>query len=70
MSRPAILMWGFAGNSFAFPHHKQQGTTVLMATHDRGLIEQHHYREIVLSRGELLKGGDASVKLKMERTLS
>jgi cell division transport system ATP-binding protein len=47
-----------------------RGTTVLMATHDRGLIEQHHYREIVLSRGELLKGGDASVKLKMERTLS
>jgi len=47
-----------------------RGATVLMATHDRGLIEQHHYREIVLSRGELLKGGDASVKLKMERTLS
>ncbi|MGB7567620.1 MAG: cell division ATP-binding protein FtsE [Chitinivibrionales bacterium] len=47
-----------------------RGTTVLMATHDRALIEQHHYREIVLSRGALLKGGDASVKLKMERTFS
>ena len=47
-----------------------RGATVLMATHDRGLIEQHHYREIVLSRGALLKGGDASVKLKMERTFS
>jgi cell division transport system ATP-binding protein len=45
-----------------------RGTTVLMATHDRGLIEQHHYREIVLSRGALLKGGDASVKLKLGRT--
>ena len=47
-----------------------RGTTVIMATHDRGLIERHHYREIVLSRGELLKGGDGSVKLKMERTFS
>ena len=33
-----------------------------------GLIEQHHYREIVLSRGAFLKGGDASVKLKLGRT--
>lgn len=39
------------------------GTTVLMATHDRHLIEQHHYREIVLSHGALVKGGDSLVKL-------
>jgi cell division transport system ATP-binding protein len=44
-----------------------RGTTVLMATHDRNLIEQHHYREIVLSRGHLVKGGDAIAKIAPER---
>ncbi len=39
------------------------GTTVLMATHDRNLIEHHHYREIVLSRGQLVSGGDAQMKI-------
>jgi len=43
------------------------GTTVLMATHDRNLIEQHHYRELVLSHGKLIKGGDSLVKLDSGR---
>jgi cell division transport system ATP-binding protein len=46
------------------------GTTVLMATHDRNLIEQYHYREIVLSHGKLVKGQDSNVKLEMGRTLT
>jgi cell division transport system ATP-binding protein len=41
------------------------GTTVLMATHDLNLIEPYHYRRLVLSRGTLVKGGDATVKPKV-----
>jgi len=40
------------------------GTTVLLATHDLHLIESFHYRRLVLNRGTLVKGGDASVKPK------
>lgn len=40
------------------------GTTVLMSTHDLNLIEPYHYRRLVLSRGSLVKGGDATVKPK------
>jgi cell division transport system ATP-binding protein len=41
------------------------GTTVVMATHDLHLIEPYHYRRLVLSRGSLLKGGDATIKPKV-----
>jgi len=44
------------------------GTTVIMATHDRNLIERHHYRELVLSHGTLVKGGDSMIKLDAGRT--
>lgn len=40
------------------------GTTVIMATHDLQLISPYHYRHLILSRGTLIKGGDASVKPK------
>jgi ABC-type ATPase involved in cell division len=40
-----------------------------MATHDRNLIEHHHYREIVLSRGQLVKGGDALMKCETGRLI-
>ncbi|NLP02590.1 MAG: cell division ATP-binding protein FtsE [Fibrobacter sp.] len=40
------------------------GTTVIMATHDLQLIKPYHYRQLILSRGSLIKGGDASVKPK------
>jgi cell division transport system ATP-binding protein len=44
-----------------------RGATVLMATHDRNLIDQRHYREIVLSRGQLIKGGDEFMKFNTGR---
>jgi cell division transport system ATP-binding protein len=34
-----------------------QGTTVLVATHDRGLIEAHPARTLVLDRGQLVHDG-------------
>ena len=40
------------------------GTTVIMATHDLHLIKPYHYRQLILSDGTLIKGGDASVKPK------
>jgi len=40
------------------------GTTVIMATHDMGLIAPYHYRVIELSRGTLIKGADATLKPK------
>jgi len=40
------------------------GTTVIMSTHDLNLIEPYHYRRLVLSRGCLIKGSDATVKPK------
>jgi cell division transport system ATP-binding protein len=43
------------------------GTTVIMATHDIHLIEQYHYRRLVLSEGTLIGGQDASVKPKFWR---
>jgi cell division transport system ATP-binding protein len=52
-----------------FQRINSQGTTVLMATHDRKLIEHHHYREIVLSRGQLVKGGDALGKFESGRSI-
>jgi cell division transport system ATP-binding protein len=53
-----------------FQRINSRGTTVLMATHDRNLIEHHHYREIVLSRGQLIKGGDALMKFEGGRIYS
>jgi cell division transport system ATP-binding protein len=50
-----------------FQRVNSRGTTVIMATHDRNLIEQHHYREIVLFRGHLIKGGDALMKMETGR---
>jgi cell division transport system ATP-binding protein len=44
------------------------GTTVIMATHDRNLIESQHYREIALSAGKLVKGGDSVLKLETGRS--
>jgi cell division transport system ATP-binding protein len=44
------------------------GTTVIMATHDRNLIERHHYREICLSAGKIVKGGESYIKMDKERT--
>jgi len=41
------------------------GTTILMSTHDLNLIEPYHYRRLVLSRGFLVKGGDATIKPKV-----
>jgi cell division transport system ATP-binding protein len=40
------------------------GTTVIMATHDLQLIEQYHYRRIMLDRGCVVGGSNASVKPK------
>ncbi len=40
------------------------GTTVIMATHDLHLIENYHYRRLVLERGALIKGGNSTVKPK------
>jgi cell division transport system ATP-binding protein len=44
------------------------GTTVIMATHDLHCIERYHYRQLVLHRGKLIRGGDASVKPKVAMT--
>lgn len=41
------------------------GTTVIMATHDLHLIEPYHYRQLILSRGTLVQGGDATLKPKI-----
>jgi cell division transport system ATP-binding protein len=41
------------------------GTTVIVSTHDTYLIEQFHYRQIVLSRGMLVKGGNTAIKPKL-----
>jgi cell division transport system ATP-binding protein len=40
------------------------GTTVIMATHDVHLIKPYPYRRIVLDRGVLVQGGNATVKPK------
>ncbi len=40
------------------------GTTVIMATHDLNLIEQYHYRRLILDRGTLVKGGNTTIKPK------
>ncbi|NLE01720.1 MAG: cell division ATP-binding protein FtsE [Fibrobacter sp.] len=45
------------------------GTTVIMSTHDLNLIEPYHYRRLELSRGCLVKGGDASVKPKFSGSM-
>jgi cell division transport system ATP-binding protein len=46
------------------------GTTVLMATHDTYLIQTYHYRELVLDRGCLVRGGDSTVRPKTGRTFA
>ncbi len=46
------------------------GTTVIMATHDQNLIEQYHYRRLVLDRGSLIKGGDSTVKPKEWKSIA
>ncbi len=40
------------------------GTTVVLATHDENLIQRYHYRQLVLHRGLLVKGGNQSIKPK------
>lgn len=40
------------------------GTTVIMATHDLNFIKQYHYRQLILSQGELISGHDSSCKPK------
>jgi len=46
------------------------GTTVLMATHDIYLIEAFHYRELVLDKGQVVRGGDSTVRPKTGRTFA
>jgi cell division transport system ATP-binding protein len=46
------------------------GTTVLMATHDFYLMQTYHYREIVLDRGCLVRGGDSTVRPKTGRAFA
>jgi cell division transport system ATP-binding protein len=46
------------------------GTTVLMATHDLYLIQTCHYRELVLDKGCLVRGGDSTVRPKTGRTFA
>ncbi|HMD69515.1 MAG TPA: cell division ATP-binding protein FtsE [Chitinivibrionales bacterium] len=46
------------------------GTTVIMATHDEFLKRQYHYRELVLDRGALVRGGDTTVRPKIGRTFA
>ena len=43
------------------------GTTVIMATHDIHLMEPYHYRELVLDRGALVRGQDATMRPKTGR---
>jgi cell division transport system ATP-binding protein len=43
------------------------GTTVIVATHDPMLIDRYHYRQLVLQRGSLIKGGNTSIKPKIWR---
>jgi cell division transport system ATP-binding protein len=43
------------------------GTTVMVATHDTHLIDRYHYRQLVLHRGRLIKGGNQSIKPKTWR---
>ncbi|MGB4599952.1 MAG: cell division ATP-binding protein FtsE [Trichlorobacter sp.] len=43
-----------------FKEANVKGTTVVVATHDRRLIEQAHYRTIRLQAGELAGDGEAS----------
>jgi cell division transport system ATP-binding protein len=38
------------------------GTTVVMSTHDTTFVERTHYREIVLQRGKIIKGGGSRVR--------
>jgi cell division transport system ATP-binding protein len=46
------------------------GTTVLMATHDVYLMQTYHYRELVLDRGCLVRGGDSTLRPKTGRTFA
>jgi cell division transport system ATP-binding protein len=41
------------------------GTTVIVSTHDTYLLEQYHYRQLVLHRGTLVRGGNPTIKPKM-----
>jgi cell division transport system ATP-binding protein len=41
------------------------GTTVIVSTHDTNLIDQSHYRQLVLHRGALVKGQNLTVKPKL-----
>lgn len=43
-----------------FKEANVRGTTVVVATHDRRLIEQSHYRIIKLQHGELADAGEAA----------
>lgn len=41
-----------------FEEFNRVGVTVLMATHDTGLIARRHYRVLTLSQGRMLGGHD------------
>ncbi len=41
------------------------GTTVIMSTHDLQLIKPYHYRTIELNQGIIIKGGDSTLKPKV-----
>lgn len=45
------------------------GTTVIVATHDLNIIEKYHYRQLVLHRGFLTKGGNSTIKPKTWRNI-
>ena len=41
------------------------GTTVIMATHDTSITDTYHYRRLILDRGTIVGGTDASRKPKV-----
>jgi cell division transport system ATP-binding protein len=41
------------------------GTTIIMSTHDLQLIKPYHYRTIELHQGIIVKGGDSTLKPKV-----
>ena len=64
----ATLTWAFPRRiMLLFQKINSWGTTVIMATHDEFLKRQYHYRELVLDRGVLIRGGDMTVRPKIGR---
>ncbi len=45
------------------------GTTVIMSTHDLSFVKRTHYRQVVLDRGQMIKGAGSRVMTERDRAL-